>query len=234
MKEIVEKLVKLQDYDNRLHDLTLRKGDLPQMIESLDDDLQHKRETSSELKEKTDNLQKDRKMFEQEAQASKAQLKKYEEQLYSVQNNKEYDAISLEIDTKKAEIEGLENKIIQTLESEEALKKELSELEGDMGDLDSQLSENREQLDEIDQQTKTEEARLVTERDKLAKKLDDRHLRQYQRIQKAKNGLAVVPISKGSCGGCFSAIPPQRIVEIRNAERLFSCENCGRILVWVD
>ena len=103
-----------------------------------------------------------------------------------------------------------------------------------ISNLNSQLSENREQLDEIDQQSRAEEARLLGEREKLAKKIDDRHMRQYQRIQKAKNGLAVVPVSKGSCGGCYSAIPPQRIVEIRNAERLYSCENCGRILVWID
>jgi predicted nucleic acid-binding Zn-ribbon protein len=56
--------------------------------------------------------------------------------------------------------------------------------------------------------------------------------KQYERIAKAKEGIAVAPIKKSSCGGCFSAIPPQKIVEIRELNRLFTCEYCGRILVW--
>ncbi|RMF57754.1 MAG: hypothetical protein D6748_10475 [Calditrichaeota bacterium] len=234
MKNLMQNLIKLQEYDNRLQELSLQRGELPTIIESLTEEIKEKTERLNEITESISKMQSDRRMFEKEVEASKIQLKKYEDQLYQVQNNREYDAISSEIDTKKAEIENLENKIIQTLEDEETLKQELSEGEEEVKKLEKQLSEHQKELEEIDQLTREEKTRLMAEREEIAKTIDDRFLRQYERIRKAKGGLAVAQIVRGSCGGCFSAIPPQRIVEVRKGDRLFSCEYCGRILVWID
>jgi hypothetical protein len=232
MKKVVNNLITLQGLDNRLNTLKLQKGDLPILIEDLRGNLEGKKSLSQGYQEKTGKLQSDRRMFEKEIEASKNQLKKYEEQLYKVQNNKEYDAISLEIDTKKIEIENLENKIIQTLEDEEALKKEIESLSEEVSQLDKQLKENRQELEEIDVQTQEEEKRLLKDRERIAAEIEERFLRQYDRIRMAKNGLAVVPIRRSSCGGCFSTIPAQRIVQIREMDRLYTCEYCGRIMVW--
>jgi predicted nucleic acid-binding Zn-ribbon protein len=169
-----------------------------------------------------------------EIEAGNEKLKQYEEQLYKVQTNKEYDAISLEIDTKKMEIKELENKILQSLEDEEELKNNIEELVADLKKLEEQLSEYRNELSEIMQHTESEEARLANERQAIVSDIDRRYQNQYDRIRKAKGGLAVVPIKKNSCGGCFSAVPPQKIVEIREMNRLFTCEYCGRILIWLD
>ena len=234
MKDLVEKLIRLQAYDNRLSILKLQKGDLPTVIEQLDSDLDKKQTRTEEMKAEIKKLQSDRRIFEKEVEASKQQLKKYEEQLYHVQNNKEYDAITLEIDTKKMEIENLENKILQTIEDEESLKQETTSLGEEVGQLGEQLTENKGELDDINQHTQKEEDRLVVERDELAVKLEKRFLRTYERIRKAKDGIAVAPIKRNSCSGCFSSVPPQRMVEVRKADRLFNCEYCGRILVWVD
>ncbi len=234
MKKLVSNLVRLQELDTRLNQLELQRGDLPTLIEHLTTDLEEKRSIASELKEKMSKLQSDRKMFEKEVEASKELLKKYEDQLYRVKNNKEYDAISLEIDTKKVEIENLESKIIQTLEDEDELKKEATELSGEIKKLEEQLKENRIELEEINQHTKTEEAKLIGQRNEILKELDDRYARQYERIRRANGGRAVAAISRGSCGNCYSVLPPQRIVEIRRTDRLNFCEHCGVILVWTE
>lgn len=234
MKTLLENFVKLQDVDNRLNALKLQKGDLPVIIEQLKEDKENKQNRSVELEEQIGKLQSDRRMFEKEIDASKSQLKKYDDQLYKVQNNKEYDAIALEIDTKKVEIESLENKIIQTLEDEEELKKEQAALADELSNLKIQLKEQEKELEEIILLTQEEEIKLNHEREKVARLIDERYLRQYERIRQAKDGLAVVPIKRSSCGGCFSTIPPQRIVEIREAGRLHTCEYCGRILVWAE
>jgi len=184
------------------------------------------------MKEKKGNLRNDRKLFEKEISASKTQLKKYEDQLYSVKTNKEYDAISLEIDTKKMEIEGFENKTLKTLEEDEELETNSKVLSEEIEKLKSQLKENEKELKEISEITKKEENKLLNERNKIIAKIEPRLVRRYERIKNAKEGIAVAPVKKGSCGGCFSAIPPQKIVEIRETNRLLTCENCGRILVW--
>lgn len=234
MRKLVESLWRLQEYDTRLNHLRLQKGDLPVVIEDLDQSLRDKKDTSDQLKERIEKLKADRKLFEKEIEASKEQLKKYEDQLYTVKNNKEYDAISMEIDTKKAEVESLESKIIQTMEEEDALKGDIEGLGEDVTSLNSQLSENRKELEEIDAHTHAEEEKLLAEREAVAKEIDTRFIRQYERIRKAKDGLAVVPVMRGSCGGCFSAVPPQRLAEIKDSNRLHHCEYCGRILVWIE
>ncbi len=234
MKKVVKELVELQEIDSRFDVLQLQKGDLPMMIEEAEQDLKDKQDRRDELQEKISKGEADRRMFQSEIEASKEKLKKYEDQLYSVQTNKEYDAISLEIDTKKMEVSELENKILQSLEEEEETKKIIEELGADIAKLEEQLKDYREELKEIIEQTEEEEKRLSGERKKIVAEIDDRYLRQYDRIRKAKDGLAVVPVKRGSCGGCYSAIPPQKIVEIHENNRLYTCEHCGRILVWVD
>lgn len=234
MKKLVSNLIRLQELDTRLNELDLQRGDLPSIIDHLTSDLEEKQNVSNELQEKIDRLQTDRKMFEKEIEASKELLKKYEDQLYQVKNNKEYDAISLEIDTKKVEIENLESKIIQTLEDEEELKKEVEELAESIKGLNAQLDEHRVELEEINQHTKNEEGRLTGQRNEILQELDERHARQYERIRKANGGTAVASINRGSCGNCYSVLPPQRIVEVHRTDRLHFCEHCGVILVWTE
>jgi uncharacterized protein len=234
LKKLVKQLVDLQKIDSKFDALQLQKGDLPFMIEEAENELESKSTRKKEMEETIKKGEADRRMFQMEIDAGNEKLKKYEEQLYKVQTNKEYDAISLEIDTKKMEIKELENKILQSLEEEEELKSQIRELQKDVKKLEEQLVDHRRELDEIVQQTRTEERRLTREREKILAEVDKRYQSQYERIRKAKDGLAVVPVKKNSCGGCFSAIPPQKIVEIREMHRLFTCEYCGRILVWLD
>lgn len=234
LKKIVKQLIDLQKIDSKFDVLQLQKGDLPFMIDETESDLEFKLTTKNELEENIKKGEADRRMFQMEIEACNEKLKQYEEQLYKVQTNKEYDAISLEIDTKKMEIKELENKILQSMEDEEDLKKNIEELEGDLKKLKEQLAEYRNELSEIMQHTEAEEARLAKERQVIVTEIDRRYQNQYDRIRKAKAGLAVVPIKKSSCGGCFSAVPPQKIIEIREMNRLFTCEYCGRILIWLD
>ncbi len=234
MKKLVKQLITLQEIDSRFDELQLQKGDLPLMIEEAEKKLKEKLKQKNELNEKISKGESDRQMFQSEIEASKEKLAKYEEQLYQVKTNKEYDAISLEIDTKKTEINELENKILQSLEEEEETKKILDELTKDIEKIEQKLIEYKNELEEIINHTKNEEARLKHEREKIIREIEPRFLRQYERIRKAKSGLSVVPIKRNSCGGCYSTIPPQRIIQIRELDRLYTCEYCGRILVWID
>ncbi len=234
LKKVVKQLIDLQEIDSRFDTLQLQKGDLPLMIDEMETELEVKKTEKEELDNNIKKGEADRRMFQMEIEASNEKLKQYEEQLYKVQTNKEYDAISLEIDTKKMEIKELENKILQSLEEEEELRSNIANLDEELQKLDDQLHEYRRELDEIILQTKEEEARLQRGRKNILADIDKRYQWQYERIRQAKAGLAVVPIKKNSCGGCFSAVPAQKIVEIREMNRLYTCEYCGRILVWVD
>ena len=81
-------------------------------------------------------------------------------------------------------------------------------------------------------ETEKDEAALQDRRGKIVRKITPRILSSYERIRKAKNGTAVAPVIRNACGGCFKSLPPQRILEIRQMDRMYLCEVCGRILVW--
>ena len=70
-------------------------------------------------------------------------------------------------------------------------------------------------------------------RNACAAKIDDRTISADERIRSSvHNHLAVVTIvNEDSCGGCFSTITPQRIIDINSGKKLVICEHCGRIIV---
>jgi len=125
------------------------------------------------------------------------------------------------------------------------LEKDIEILEGKMtvarGDLDKaktdleatlkELNEKRQELDEVTKANEDEELRLRHEREKLVVRIDRGDLATYERIRKAKGGLAVVPVRRNACGGCYNAVPPQKVLELRKNNRIYTCEHCGRILV---
>ena len=97
------------------------------------------------------------------------------------------------------------------------------------------LKVKRSELEKISADTEKEEQQLTVKSEAAKEKVDPRLLTAYERIRTSyRNGLAVVPILRDSCGGCFNVIPPQRQSEIRQHKKIIVCEHCGRILVDSD
>ena len=90
----------------------------------------------------------------------------------------------------------------------------------------------KDELDKIIATTEKEEKHFNKLSVEAREKVEPRLLHSYDRIRSNyRNGLAVVPVLRDACGGCFNAIPPQRQSEIRQRKKIIVCENCGRILV---
>ena len=101
-----------------------------------------------------------------------------------------------------------------------------------IGAKETNLKHKKGELEKIIAETEKEEQEFREQAAKAKDKVDPRLLASYERIRKNyRNGLAVVPIVRDACGGCFNAIPPQRQSEIRQRKKIIVCENCGRILV---
>ena len=97
---------------------------------------------------------------------------------------------------------------------------------------DSSLKQKKSELEKIIADTEKEEKQFSKISGEARENIDERLLYSYDRIRKSyRNGLAVVPVERDACGGCFNAIPPQRQSEIRQHKKIIVCKNCGRILV---
>ena len=94
------------------------------------------------------------------------------------------------------------------------------------------LEAKKIELERIVKETSKEEEVLRKESEKAKANIEERLLNAYARVRKNYvNGMAVVPIERNSCGGCFNRIPPQRQSEISQRKKVIVCEHCGRILV---
>jgi predicted nucleic acid-binding Zn-ribbon protein len=222
----------LQEIDLKLDKVKEERGDLPEIVKELEDRLSNNKHKLESQKEKIKQLKVETSSLESELDTLKAKLKKYEDQLYQVKTNKEYDAISNETETVKAKISEYEDKIIRNAEMTESLEKSNELLVSELANLDKEYEENNTLLQEKINASSEEEHLLIHEREIVEKKLSQHQISSYRRIRDAKKGVAVASCNGGVCSGCFSFIPPQRVVEIKSMKQLHQCESCGRILVW--
>lgn len=231
MLEDLKTLVELQQVDSELLALERAKGDLPKRVLELKSQLE---QITALRHEKTAALaaaQKERRAAEGAVQMAKERKKKYDEQLYSVRNNKEYDAVTAEIEMAVFDIDENETKILQVIEQEDGLQKEVAAQEERLVAVQSEFDAQQAILTAREMETRSLTETFQQRRDALVLKLRKPILSAYQRILNGKDGLAVVSILRGSCGGCSTRIPPQRVMEIREMNQIRYCESCGRILV---
>jgi predicted nucleic acid-binding Zn-ribbon protein len=236
MEQTVEQKLKalyeLQTIHTKIDKIRQIRGELPMEVADLEDDVAGLETRIQKIKGELDDLEDDivtRKNLIKEAQTN---IKKYEAQLNEVKNNREYDAITKEIEIQGLDIQVSEKKIrefgFEIVTKTQVYEKALADLEARKSDLDVK----KEELGTITAETEKEENELLSLADKAKENIEERLLFAYNRLRhNAKNGLAVVTISRDSCSGCFNQIPPQRQSDIRQRKKIIVCEHCGRILV---
>lgn len=159
-------------------------------------------------------------------------VKKYEKQSANVKNNREFEAINKEIEMQQLEVK-LAEKHIKDATQEIAEKAELLEkAKKNIAAKEGVLATKKGELEKIIAANEKEERHFSKQALEAKQHVDDRLLASYEKIRKSyRNGLAVVPVERDACGGCFNAIPPQKQSEIKQHKKVMICENCGRILV---
>jgi len=232
VKEKLEGLYNLQKIDSKLAEIEILKGELPMEVSDLEDEIVGLETRISKLKDSINDIDTEVSNHKANIAESEALIERYNSQLDNVKNNREYDALTKEIELQKLEIQLSEKKIRDThggkTLKDEALEKAETRLESKKGDLENKKVE----LEKIISKTEKEENKLKKASDKAKKTIDERLLKSYIKIStNYRNGLAVVTVNRGSCGGCFNRIPPQQIIEIGVMKNIIACEHCGRVIV---
>ena len=222
----------LQIVDSEIDKIKTLRGELPLEVQDLEDEIAGLETRLGNLREEVVNLEKAVSKKNNEIAEAEALIKKYEEQQKNVRNNREYDSLSKEIEYQNLEIELFNKKIREFNFQIEEKKLVIADSEATLADRQSDLDHKRSELDEIIADTRKEEETLHNKSEKIQEVIEERLLTAYRRIRlNARNGLAVVPVERDACGGCFNHIPPQRQLDIRSRKKIIVCEYCGRILV---
>jgi predicted nucleic acid-binding Zn-ribbon protein len=232
VEERLRALYSLQLVDSEIDKIKTLRGELPLEVQDLEDEIAGLETRLGNLKQEVLSLEKAVATKNIEISDAEALIKKYEEQQKNVRNNREFDSLSKEVEFQNLEIELFNKKIREftTLIGEK--KQVITESEATLSDRRSDLENKKNELDEIISDTQKEEEGLHNKSERIQSVIEERLLTAYKRIRSnARNGLAVVPVQRDACGGCFNQIPPQRQLDIKSRKKIIVCEYCGRILV---
>ncbi len=225
-------LYSLQQNDSKIDRIKIVRGELPLEVEDLEDDVAGLETRIDNYIQEIELLEKQVSDKQQSIKESQTLIKRYEEQQNNVRNNREYDALTKEVEFQSLEIQLSEKRIREFSAQLTMRKEEVESAQNELSDRRNDLEAKRSELTDIVAETELEEKELINKSDQQQKLIEERLLVAYKRIRKnARNGLAVVPVERDACGGCFSYIPPQRQLDIKLHKKIIVCEFCGRILV---
>tara|TARA_X000000950_G_scaffold95192_1_gene119957 strand:+ start:125 stop:823 length:699 start_codon:yes stop_codon:yes gene_type:complete len=225
----ITRLVELQDIDSQLEDLNSLLGDLPKMVDELNEKENSLKERVEADKVSLKAINLNSSKSEKVNSGIQEKINKLTDQLFLVTNNKQYDALTNEIEHLKEQKKENEELLILNLEEKETLEKNINQNEASLEELKTDLDVRRNKLDEALSETADEKAALENSRKKQVTEIDDNTMQIYNKVISARSGIAVVPLSGNSCGGCGAALPLQMVSEIRAGD-LHNCQSCGRFV----
>jgi len=205
---------------------------LPIEVRDLEDEITGLNARQNRIEEEMNGIQQF--IEEKKAAIKDAQdlIKKYEKQSDNVKNNREFEAISKEMEMQTLEVKLAEKHIKDATEDIAEKGKQLELAKKAISVKENNLKAKKSELEKIIEETDKEEKHYRKLEAEARSHVDARLLTSYDRIRNNyRNGLAVVPVERDSCGGCYNAIPPQKQSEIKQRKKIIVCENCGRILV---
>ena len=233
IEEQLRALVRLQHIDNRIDQITKLRGDLPEEIQDLEDEkmgLETRLENyETELNEK----KVEKRQAKVDIKEAEGLIDKYEQQQLQVRNNREFDALTKEIETQQERIAEARKTIEEAESTVASHESSIEDTKVRLDDLTSVLEEKQEKLEDVLQETEDEESALKQIRDEAEEEVESRYLKAYTKLRnRLRDGRAVVPLKRGAAAGF--AVPPQRQVEIRQRKHIVACEHTGRIIVDQD
>lgn len=231
----LDALLKLQSLDSQLDELIKIRGSLPEEVRDLEDDI-------AGFETRIGKFQSEIKTLEEEVERNRVAKKdaeklitKYKDQQMNVRNNREFDAISKEIELQSLEIELAEKRTNESQFRVRGKEEEIKTTQGALNERKEDLKAKKQELDQITSESQEEEKEIIKQRDDQATTIESRLLNSYNKIRgNALNGLAVVMVKRGACGGCFNVVPPQRQADIKDKKKIIVCEHCGRIFADVE
>lgn len=233
MREGLLQLLKLQEVDKELESLEKAKDQYPAEINERQSEIETAGQLMQEMEVEKADWERKQRQSELDIESAKVNLKEHEERFSIVTNNKEYDALQMEIEACKNTLAGHESLLLDSIEAiqhlEEQIESEKTAFEEVRQTQQERIDELQKQLDSMQELVDGVESR----RNDVAQTIEKRLLTIYER-RRGPRSKRVAAVRKGSCGTCFRQLPPQQRSEVRRSERIINCENCGCIMVWDD
>ena len=228
----LKQLYALQEIDSELDQIEILKGELPIEVSDLEDEIVGLETRAKKLQSAVEDVEHEIAKHKANIEEARTLEGRYKKQLDEVKNNREYDALSKEIELQGLEVQLSEKKIRDEQVKIDAKKETLAEVNAKIAEKKKDLEVKKVELEKIIADTEKQEKKLEKASKAAKKEIEPRLIKAYSKVrERYRNGLAVVTVERDSCSGCFNQIPPQMQLEIGMRRKVIVCEHCGRILV---
>jgi hypothetical protein len=228
----LELLLKIQEVDHRLDELSARRAALPRQIDELEEQKAAALVRLADTRREHDETAKRRRKKERDLEGVEEKISRIKSQLPQVKTNREYHAFLTEITAMEGEKSGLEEDILLAMEESSAGEGRIRGVEeqvrSEQARIEGEIAQIRRSVAEVEQEIATER-RLFQE---LVSQTDDGHYRVYRKVRDHRGGLVVCAIRDAICQGCHMEVPRQVYVEVKKGEEIHQCPACQRILYW--
>lgn len=232
VEEKLMNLYQLQLIDSNIDEIEILKGELPMEVLDLEDEIMGLDKRLAKLDDAIAEMVSDINNHKHNIKEFTTLVERYEKQLEEVKNNREFDALSKEIELQRLEIQLSEKKIRDIEKLKEVKDDSRAKVSEKLEMKKTNLSNKKVELDKIIEKTTKEEEKFRKKSATASKGIEERLLESYNRIRtRYRNGLSVVTVQRDACGGCFNRIPPQVQIEIGTRKNIIACEHCGRVLI---
>jgi predicted nucleic acid-binding Zn-ribbon protein len=228
----LRQLYELQIIDSQIDELVQLKGELPIEVNDLEDEVAGMQTRIAKYEAASREAQRQISSEDINISTAEANIERYNTQLKGVKNHREFEILTKEIEDQTLNIQISRKNKEKHLRAISDMDATLRELQTKIENWSRQLMAKQNELEKIVEKTSKEEEKLRKRSEKYRQDVDKRLLASYDKVRTSfRNGLAVVPIVRSSCGGCFNIIPPQVQLEIGLHKHIIVCEHCGRILI---
>ena len=230
MIEAIEKLLAIQDKDQRIRTFRVELAAIPAEKAAKERLIAEAASRLENARTRAREIEVQKKTHEVEAASKRDQIARYKTQQMQTRKNEEFSALAHEIETVEKAVVQIEDREIELMEEAESLKPLISSAEqtcaADKSKYEAQIST----LGEKSANLKTRISELEEARQAAAAEMDEDLLDRYNRLFQTKNAAAVVALEHEVCTGCHMKVTTQTSVELRAEKAIISCPQCGRIL----
>lgn len=234
MIEQLKLLVKLQAVDKILHDLEQERNSIPPRIEDLNTAEENLKARLAAEQADLDDISKRRKDLEHDNDGVRARLRRAENRLMASKNQREYRAANAEIEEAKDAVKSNDDILLGFMEQQESLNQTVSELGTKLEEVSADAGKERKRLKKRMSTLKGECTRLGGKRGGLCDGVSQQLMDQYDFIRVKRQGVALAPVSSGTCQACNMELPPQQFNELQRMDKIMICPTCSRLIYWAD
>jgi len=231
VNEVLLSLYQLQKIDSHIDELVANRGELPERVAELRATLDDREAILQEIESRIAANEVEMRGITGGTSELRERLDKYKGQQFEVKTTREYDAISFQIEDADRRLREDSDRMGRISIELENAKAEAEELRAELTEMRSEFEDSEKLLKQMMAETAAEEKALKGERKKILPKITQNYISIYERVRPAKNGVAVVALRGGVCGGCYNAVPRQLVLELNRGLKHTVCEYCGRIIV---